>query len=53
LGVNVEMSNGSLAKAKSWELRFYRKPRCKASKKLTGSRTRLSTGGLAFPKTMS
>jgi len=33
--VNVELSNEVLAKAKSWELRFYRKQRRKASKKLT------------------
>jgi hypothetical protein len=31
--VNLEISNGPLAKAKSWELRFYRKERRKASKK--------------------
>jgi len=47
------MSNEPLAKAKSWELRFYRKERRKASKKLTASRTRLSTGESAFPKTMA
>jgi len=47
------MSNGPLAKAKSWELLFYRKALRKASKKLTASRTRHSTGGSAFPKTMS
>jgi hypothetical protein len=50
--VNVEISNEPLAKGKSWEFRFYRKARRKASKKLAASRTRLSAGGLAFPKTM-
>jgi len=44
----IEFSNEAVAKVKSWELRFYRRERRKASKKLTASRTRLSAGGIGF-----
>jgi hypothetical protein len=51
--VKVEVFNEVVAKTKSWELRFYRKERAKASKKLTACRTRLSAGGSASPKSQA
>ena len=47
-GSNPEFSNQPLAKAKSWELRFYRKTPCEASKKLANF-TKASKRGSVSP----
>jgi hypothetical protein len=44
------MSNRALAKAKSWELPFYRKARRSASKKNNPFLNHAPTGGSASPK---